>query len=214
MDVMTSQPTPQLPERLLSLDIIRGVAILGIMLLNIYAFALSPDYSGSLLWNDGQYSKAELFRYHLDLWLFQGRFLSLFALLFGVSLYLLQQKSIAYTKKRLYWLTLIGFCHINFWWFGDILFWYGVTGLLLLRRGYLALESQALWRLGHRFFATSLIMPILIWGSCWWDPTILQFVGATPDEQQQQIDNWTGPYFTQIAMMGSMFMLRDRKSVV
>lgn len=205
MDVTTLSTAPQPQERLLSLDLIRGFAILGIMLLNIYAFALPPDYSGSLLWNDGQYSSAELFRFQLDLWFFQGRFLSLFALLFGVSLYLLQQKSIDYTKRRLYWLTLIGFFHINLWWFGDILFWYGVTGLLLLQRGYLTLDSQALWRLGHRFFAIALIVPIFGWLAAWWDPTLFQFAGASPEQQQLMIDSWTGPFTGQIAMMWSMF---------
>lgn len=205
MDVTTVNSAPQPPDRLLSMDLIRGVAILGIMLLNIYAFALPPDYSGSLLWNDGQYSSAELFRFQLDLWLFQGRFLSLFALLFGVSLYLLQQRSIVYTKRRLYWLTFIGFCHINFWWFGDILFWYGVTGLLLLQRGYLTLDSQALWRLGHKFFAMALIVPIFGWLASWWDPALFQFAGASPEQQQQMIDSWTGPFTGQIAMMWSLF---------
>ena len=198
---------PQSQDRLLSLDLIRGVAILGILLLNIYAFALPPDYSGSLLWNDGVYSTAELFRFHLDQWLFQGRFLSLFALLFGVSLFLLQQRSITYTQRRLYWLTLIGFCHINFWWFGDILFWYGVTGLLLLQRGYLSLDSQALWRKGHQFFAVALMVPMLIWASTGWEPALFQFSGATAEQQQQQINSWTGPFADQIAMMWSMFWL-------
>lgn len=205
MDVTTLSTAPQLPERLLSLDVIRGVAILGILLLNMYAFALPPDYSGSLLWNNGQYSSAELFRFHLDQWLFQGRFLSLFALLFGVSLYLLQQRSPEYLKRRLYWLTLLGFCHINFWWFGDILFWYGVTGLLLLRRGYLTWDSQALWRLGHTFFAFALIVPVMGWLATSWDPELFQFAGASAEQQQQLIDSWTGPFVGQIAIMWSMF---------
>lgn len=203
MDVTVLPHTP--PARLLSLDLIRGFAILGIMLLNIYAFALPPDYSGSLVWNNGQYSQAEMLRVQLDLWLFQGRFLCLFALLFGVSLFLLQQRSPDYARRRLYWLTLIGFCHIHFWWFGDILFWYGLTGLLLLRRGYLVLESQALWRKGHQFFAYALIAPTLIWLCTGWDATLFQFVGATLEEQQLQINRWTGPMTEQIATLWTMF---------
>lgn len=207
MDVTTLNTAQQPSDRQLSLDLIRGVAILGIMLLNIYAFALPPEYSGSLLWNDGQYSHAEMFRFHLDQWLFQGRFLSLFALLFGVSLHLLHQRSPAYLKRRLYWLSLIGFCHISFWWFGDILFWYGVTGFLLLQRGYLTLDNQALWRLGHKFFVIALITPILLWLGCWWQPDLLRFTGVDPEQQQLVIDSWTGPYVGQIAMMWSMFLL-------
>jgi uncharacterized protein len=207
MDGTTLNTASQPQERLLSLDLIRGVAILGILLLNIYGFALPPDYSLSLLWNDGQYNQADWFKFQLDQWLLQGRFLSLFALLFGVSLYLLQQKSIDYTKKRLYWLILIGFCHLNFWWFGDILFWYGITGMLLLKRGYLALDSQALWRQGHKFLGIALLVPCLIWLGSWWQLELFQFAGANPEQQQQMIDSWTGSYSDQIRQLWSMFWI-------
>lgn len=202
---LVAATTQQPQERLLSLDLIRGFAILGILLLNIYAFALPPDYSTSLIWNEGQYSTAEMLRFNLDNWLFRGRFLSLFALLFGVSLYLLQQQSISYARRRLQWLMLIGLCHINFWWFGDILFWYGVTGWLLLQRDYLQRDSRELWRLGHKFFAITLLGSMLLWLGCWWQPEIFQFSGASAEQQQQLIDSWTGPVSGQVALLWSMF---------
>lgn len=191
--------------RLVSLDVIRGFAILGIVLLNVYAFALPIEFSYSLTWNEGRYSSADLWRYQLDNLLFRGRFLSLFALLFGVSLYLLVQRCQQSLQRRLKWLMLIGAAHGLFWWFGDILFCYGLTGWLLLRQGYLQTSVERQWQLGHRFFLLSLLVPTLGVIYTLLDPagSMDEAVTATMIAQQQAL--WTGPYWPQVQQQAAIF---------
>lgn len=198
--------SPAADRRLLSLDVIRGFAILGIVLLNIYAFALPPDLMLRLSWDQGQYSMAELWRYQLDHWLFRGRFLTLFALLFGVSLYLLAQRSLPGLQRRLHWLMLIGVGHGLFWWFGDILFCYGLTGWLLLRRGYLQLPVARLWQLGHRLFAVALLAPLFIVVFWLLEPAALADKVLTADELLAERLLWTGAYWPQVQQQGWLLL--------
>ncbi|SNY49722.1 uncharacterized protein SAMN06297280_1515 [Arsukibacterium tuosuense] len=187
-------------QRLIQLDIIRGLAILGILLVNIFAFASPPDYSHSLIWQPG-ISSVDVALFNLQTLVFSGRFLTLFNLLFGVSLLLIVQKyGEAYLNRRLTWLAVFGLIHISFIWFGDILLWYALTGLLVLKQGYHKLDSAALWRKSALLLAISLIMPALF---------SLYLLLATPPPQQPltaellmaQQQLWTGPYLTQLTEM-------------
>lgn len=118
--------------RIQTLDFIRGLAILGILLLNINGFGLpkaaylnpawhgAPDLANTLTWAA------------MDL-LAQVKFLSLFALLFGAGLQLLLPRGKRWLQTRLSWLVLFGFAHGLFLWEGDILLAYGLTGLVAWR---------------------------------------------------------------------------------
>lgn len=198
----------QLSTRLIQLDIIRGVAILGILLVNIFAFANPPDYSHSLIWQQS-ISPMDTALFNVQTMLFSGRFLSLFNLLFGVSLLLIVDKyGERYLTRRLHWLAIFGLLHISFIWFGDILLWYALTGLLVLKWGYHKLDSAALWRKGAILFAVGLIIPLIY--------SLYLLLAALPPQQpldadallaQQQL--WTGPYLTQLTelLWLNLFML-------
>lgn len=149
-------------QRLVQLDVIRGFAVLGLLLMNIFAFAYPTDYSHSLVRLDGVSNALDTSLYNLQTLLFSGRFMALFNLLFGVSMLLiLQTNDQTYLQRRLYWLCLFGLVHGLLLWDGDILLWYALTGLVIVKQGYLQLDSAALWRKAVRFFAVSLFMPIL-----------------------------------------------------
>lgn len=195
-------------QRLVQLDINRGLAILGILLVNIFAFANPPDYSHSLIWQQSV-STLDVFLFNVQTILFSGRFLTLFNLLFGVSLLLIIQKyGEDYLNRRLQWLAVFGLIHISFIWFGDILLWYALTGLLVVKQGYHKLDCAALWRKGARLFAVSLILPAIF--------SVYLLLDAPPPQQplpteellaQQQL--WTGPYLKQLLeLLGhNLFML-------
>ena len=93
-----------------TLDFVRGVAILGILLLNISAFGLpkaaylNPARSGSASLSDARTWAL------LDL-LAQVKFLTLFALLFGAGLQLLLPRGKRWIQSRLTLLALLGFIH-------------------------------------------------------------------------------------------------------
>jgi uncharacterized protein len=195
-------------QRLSQLDIIRGLAILGILLVNIFAFASPPDYSHSLIWQPGV-STLDVVLFNVQTILFSGRFLTLFNLLFGVSLLLIIQKyGEDYLNRRLQWLAVFGLIHISFIWFGDILLWYALTGLLVVKQGYHKLDGAALWRKGARLFAVSLILPAIFSVYLLLDaPPPLQPLPTEELQAQQQL--WTGPYLKQLLeLLGhNLFML-------
>lgn len=196
------------PQRLIQLDIIRGFAILGILLMNIFAFANPPDYSHSLIWQPAV-STPDIVLYNLQTLLFSGRFLTLFNLLFGVSLLLIMEKyGERYLQRRLNWLAVVGLLHISFIWFGDILLWYALTGLLVLKQGYHKLDTAALWRKGAGLFAISLIVPVIYAGYLILaTPAPLQPLDAASLLTQQLL--WTGPYLGQLieTLWLNLFML-------
>jgi uncharacterized protein len=70
-------------ERILTLDVVRGFALLGIFIMNMPGFSTSffAEADGSRLWNDPLNKYAEIVR---DM-LFSGKFNSMFSLLFGIG---------------------------------------------------------------------------------------------------------------------------------
>lgn len=118
--------------RIQTLDFIRGLAILGILLLNIVAFGLpsaaylNPAWQGTASFSDAlTWAAMDLFA--------QVKFLSLFALLFGASLQLLLPRGKKWLQSRLVWLMAVGIIHNIFFWDGDILLDYGLVGLVVWR---------------------------------------------------------------------------------
>ncbi|MDN8599498.1 DUF418 domain-containing protein YeiB [Citrobacter enshiensis] len=119
-------------ERNVTLDFIRGVAILGILLLNISAFGLpkaaylNPAWYGEITASDAwTWAVLDLFA--------QAKFLTLFALLFGAGLQMLLPRGKHWIQSRLTLLVLLGFIHALFFWDGDILLAYGLVGLICWR---------------------------------------------------------------------------------
>lgn len=115
-------------QRIFQLDSVRGLALLGILILNIGGFGLprvaymNPAYAGMPSFSDGLvWSLLSTFA--------QGTFLAMFALLFGASLQLLQKYSTRWNLSRLLWLALLGFFHSVYWWDGDILLTYSIAGV-------------------------------------------------------------------------------------
>lgn len=128
----------KLTERIPSLDFLRGIAILGILFINIESFVYPNP------WSSYQYG----FQTPLDnttrFWVYfltQGKFYNMFALLFGVGFTIflerLELKNIGlkgmdiYTR-RILWLFIFGVIHAYFIWNGDVLYHYAICGLFLL----------------------------------------------------------------------------------
>lgn len=114
------------------LDFIRGLAILGILLLNITAFGLPDAAYINPGWN-GPPSLSDSWAWALLDWLAQLKFLTLFALLFGAGLQLQLTRGSGWLQARLSWLVLFGLAHGLLLWTGDILLDYGLIGLVVWR---------------------------------------------------------------------------------
>jgi uncharacterized protein len=131
----TIAPVPG-AERALQLDVLRGFALCGILLMNIEAFVgplntamigLDPALQGADRWVDA-----------LIYVLVQGKFFTLFSLLFGAGFALILDRMPAGAGggwlylRRLLVLLGIGLLHALFIWSGDILTTYALIGFLLL----------------------------------------------------------------------------------
>ena len=133
---------PALPnaERLPTLDILRGFALMGILIMNMPGFSYSDftEADGSFHWPgqvdqlSGQVRDA----------LFSGKFNSMFSLLFGIGFTIqftrMQQQDPLHATglyvRRLLVLLVIGLLHATLFWTGNVLHVYAVLGLLAGRR--------------------------------------------------------------------------------
>ena len=123
-------------QRIQALDVIRGVAILGILAVNADGFA--APISASLkpaMWffpNQG----ATAISYWIMDTVFHDKFVAMFSMLFGASLFLVggevsDRQRGRILARRLFFLFLFGMLHgLGIWW-GDILSLYAATGAVM-----------------------------------------------------------------------------------
>jgi uncharacterized protein len=133
-------------ERLSSIDVLRGFALLGILVMNIDAFG-NPEGPhdipvGAPIDNfSGPHTHLNLLLLLAKWCFFEAKMRGIFSMLFGAGVMLMTERaerrgaSVAcadiYLRRNM-WLVFFGFLHGVFIWFGDILFDYGLMGLLFL----------------------------------------------------------------------------------
>ncbi|WP_416056890.1 DUF418 domain-containing protein [Stenotrophomonas maltophilia] len=152
-------------ERIAVLDVLRGFALLGILLMNIEALSgpLDLAFTGiDVRWQGLDYW-ADAFVYVFV----QGKFFTLFSLLFGAGFAVMAQRAEAARRdftpfylRRSAGLALIGLCHALLVWSGDILVMYALVSLLLLACRD-APRSWLPW-MGGSVYVTGVMMMLLI----------------------------------------------------
>ncbi len=124
-------------DRIVLLDSLRGLGVLGILLCNMPDFAVAPPLSESVAnWPHGT-GPATLGVWAVTQWLFQRKFVTLFAMLFGVSIFLVGGERSdagrgAILRKRLAWMVAFGLLHGFAIWFGDVLLSYALAGFAVM----------------------------------------------------------------------------------
>jgi len=124
------------PERIATLDIVRGVAVMGILAMNIVAFAMPPAaYINPVAY--GSEAAIDFAAYAFNFALIDGKMRGLFSFLFGASMLLIIQKAEAKGEspasvhfRRQLVLLLVGALHFYLIWYGDILFGYALIGMV------------------------------------------------------------------------------------
>jgi len=188
-------------ERLLSLDTLRGVAVMGILVMNVYAFAMPiAAYNNPLIMGGRDaLNMAVWFFTHL---LFDQKFMSIFSMLYGAGLVIMMNRAEARGTafapvfyRRSAWLLVLGLLHAYFIWFGDILFHYALMGMVvfLLRRASpktlitvacVLLPVALLFNFGGSFYMEELQADV-----AGIEERLAQ--GAALDaEQQQRLEEW------------------------
>jgi uncharacterized protein len=133
---MTEQTATAAPARLVTLDIVRGVAVMGILAMNIVAFAMIPQaYLNPRAY--GLESAVDLASWVFSFVFVDGRMRGLFSFLFGASMLLVIQLAgksgdspRRVTFARQLWLLVFGMIHYYFIWYGDILIGYALIGMV------------------------------------------------------------------------------------
>lgn len=148
-------------ERNVTLDFVRGVAILGILLLNISAFGLPKAAYLNPAWS-GSASLSDAWTWALLDLLAQVKFLTLFALLFGAGLQLLLPRGKRWIQSRLTLLALLGFIHGLFFWDGDILLAYALVGLVSWRMVREAHHVKSLFNTGVVLYLSGIAVLVLL----------------------------------------------------
>ncbi|MEO0367419.1 MAG: DUF418 domain-containing protein [Pseudomonadota bacterium] len=137
--------------RIESLDLLRGIAVLGILLLNINSFALPlAAYSNPMAY--GGYEGADLQTWYWVHIFAEAKFFTLFSILFGAGICLFferaEAKELAATHlhfRRMIWLLVFGMIHAYAIWYGDILVAYAVCGLWAYRNRHSTPLSLIVW---------------------------------------------------------------------
>ncbi|HMO68454.1 MAG TPA: DUF418 domain-containing protein, partial [Novosphingobium sp.] len=167
-----------------------GLAVLGILTVNIAAFADIPAAAYGPR-PTGLPSAADHLTFAATMVLFEGKMRALFSTLFGASLLLFVQRAEARGRdgarlqvRRLGWLALFGYLHFLLLWEGDILFLYAVAGLVALPLRQLAPRA---------LLATGLAAFVLwqAWGaSLWTDLAVAEQAvaqGSADSEQARMV---------------------------
>lgn len=185
--------------RHITLDAMRGFAVMGILAMNIVGFSMpewayvTPKaYAGETL--------GDQITWFLSFVFIDGKMRGLFSLLFGASIMLIIERAQAKGESagkvhyaRMFWLALFGLAHFFFLWFGDILFLYASIGCIaFLFRNW---EPRRLIKWALIIFAIGL----LFWGVQFGGMQILQYFatqpGADPELAKQYRELMGAPDF-------------------
>ena len=199
--------------RLVTLDALRGFAVMGILAMNIVAFAM-PEMAYVSPRAYGGETPTDIAAWALGFLLFDGKMRGLFSILFGASMLLIVDRarlsgqnpqSVHY--RRMAWLALFGLCHFYFIWWGDILFLYAAVGCLAFRFRDWTPRRLIQWAIG--LFTLGVVLWSLFFGSqlvvasAADDPTssmaqagqdLRADYAAIDDETDAEIALYRGPY--------------------
>jgi uncharacterized protein len=185
-----ARPAPP-DSRHLSLDVIRGIAVMGILLMNIVAFAMPfQAYMNPLAYGDP--GPADLAVWATNFVLADGKMRGLFSVLFGASMLLVAQRATAKGEnsalahyQRMTWLLFFGVIHAYGIWFGDILMLYAVVGMIAFL--FRNMEAHKLLTLGLVLIGAQAALVGMTTHSIW----MLAQAAAAPDASADTIATWT-----------------------
>ena len=138
-DSIAERAVPTAPtERQAALDVLRGAALLGILLINVGLMA-GPRFVVATFGEAPDPTVFERVIGGLVGWLVAGKFISSFSILFGLGAAVIAARALARGRaprrmlaRRYGLLVLMGLAHTVLLFPGDVLFIYGITGLVLL----------------------------------------------------------------------------------
>jgi uncharacterized protein len=137
--------------RIVTLDVVRGVAVMGILAMNIVAFAMpGAAYMNPMAY--GTDGPADLASWVFSFIFIDGRMRGLFSFLFGASMLLVIERTEAaggspasVHYSRMAWLLIFGLVHFYFIWWGDILSLYAPIGMIAFAFRRSSVRAMIAW---------------------------------------------------------------------
>ena len=191
-------------DRILTLDIVRGVAVMGILTMNIAAFALPfPAYANPAAY--GGDSGLDLASWAFNYLIFDGKMRGLFSILFGASTLLVIERATASGRAtvsdrngakahyaRMLVLLLFGLIHFYFIWFGDILALYALCGMLLYFFRSKSPKSLVRWAVAFLSLSVIYFGLVAVAGAMAGSPDLPPSAASSVMEARQAIDTELG----------------------
>lgn len=195
-------------ERIVSLDVLRGVAVLGILLMNIVAFSMvTAAYDLPTVYND--MAGADWWTWLTLHYLADTKFMSIFSILFGAGVCIFMERAEAKAHaswglqmSRMAWLLLFGLIHAYGFWYGDILVTYAFCGV--------AIALVRKWNPAILFWLGMVLMSVIPVGffllmhwtvQFWPEEEMLKMQQSdllTSPDMQAEIAAYTGSWFDQL----------------
>ncbi|MGA9581301.1 MAG: DUF418 domain-containing protein [Allosphingosinicella sp.] len=187
---MTAASEP--PPRIATLDIVRGVAVMGILAMNIVGFALPfQSYMNPVAL--GPAGDADMASWAVSFILVDGKMRGLFSFLFGASMLLVIERAEAKGEsadlihyRRMLWLLFFGLIHLYLIWFGDILVGYALIGMIAFLFRNRSQRALIGWAAGL------LVAQLLIHAGLAAGAATLQQAAAAPGATPATIAEWEG----------------------
>lgn len=135
-------------ERLIGIDALRGVAVLGILMMNVQAFAMVPGaYDYPLAHMDMTGLNAQVWA--IGHTFFSMKFITIFSGLFGAGIMLMvgENPDTGLHYRRMLWLLAFGMVHAYLLWYGDILVPYALLGMLAVKARFWSTGKLIIWGL-------------------------------------------------------------------
>ena len=203
-----ANPTTE-SNRIISLDILRGFALLGIFIMNMIDFSMiGANYINPMA--EGELTGADYWAYEFTQLFANTKFMSLFSILFGAGIFLftnrLDIKGLNEAKwhyRRNFWLLLIGLCHAYFIWSGDILVSYALCAVwVYLFRKW---KANSLFIASAVFFIIGVSITVFAaWSLPYWDASELKelCLSWTPPSEdiKYEIDTMRGSWLEQMPL--------------
>ena len=182
-------------DRYVSLDVLRGLAVLGILMVNAPTFFI--------YWGAMEYPPAhmDVMGANADAWrimtvFFEQKFVTIFSALFGAGIMLIVGEAEGASTKlhyrRMLWLLAFGLAHGFIFWFGDILTAYALIGMLAVLFRRMSVIKLVLW--GLALIALTNLIMVLNEISMAQSPVMLEpsAFGVVPDAESLAM--WVNAY--------------------
>ncbi|AFZ72358.1 DUF418 domain-containing protein [Natronobacterium gregoryi] len=198
-------------DRILGLDVLRGFALLGILVINVWLFAMPmvASYNPTLY---GDFSGGSYVAWFVSHVFFEQKFVTLFTFLFGAGMVLFLESKERKGQparrlhfRRVFWLLVIGLGHAYLLWYGDILVAYALCGFVLVfvrnwRPKWLLALGLVMFALPALFYLLSGVGYVVADAGTQAEieQAMLTGTGADPDAVDEEIATYRGGWLEQM----------------